>query len=163
MKNRTFFILISFIAILLLTACTSSPTQSVVSAPTPILNSVLEQSTADSASTQSSTTDSASTQSNSVSTQSNSVSNQSSSTSISSTSTQDSTSINVHTLPGAVIHIKLTYCGQSFNDDTKYADSRGNYTLNWTPKTKCGGIATAEVTTSSNGQSSTNSTSFSVS
>jgi membrane-bound lytic murein transglycosylase len=163
MKNRTFFILISFIAILLLTACTSSPTQSVISAPTPTLNSVSEQSTNDSVSTQS---NSVSTQSNSVSTQSNSVSNQSSTqplfASISSTSTQNSTSINVHTLPGAAITIELTYCGQS-SKETKYADSTGEYTFNWTPDTKCGGMATARVTASSNGQYSTSSTSFSVS
>jgi hypothetical protein len=170
MKNRTFFILISFIAILLLTACTSSPTQSVISPPTPTLNAVSEQSTTDSessttasVSTQSS---SVSTQSNSVSTQSNSVSNQSSTqqlfVSISSTSTQNSTSINVHTLPGAAIALELTYCGQSSNE-TKYADSAGVYTLNWTPDTKCGGMATVRVTASSNGQYSTSSTSFSVS
>jgi hypothetical protein len=159
MKNRTFLILISFIAILLLTACTSSPTQSVISAPTPTPNSVSEQSTTDSVSTQSSTTDS-------VSSQSNSVSNQSSTqqlfVSISSTSTQNSTSINVHTLPGAAITIELTYCGQS-SKETKYADSAGEYVLNWTPDAKCGGMATAMVTASSNGQSSTSSTSFSVS
>ena len=163
MKNRTFFILISFIAILLLTACTSSPTQSVISPPTPTLNAVSEQSTTDS---ESSTTASVSTQSNSVSTQSNSVSNQSSTqqlfVSISSTSTQNSTSINVHTLPGAAIALELTYCGQSSNE-TKYADSAGVYTLNWTPDTKCGGMATVRVTASSNGQYSTSSTSFSVS
>jgi Cu/Zn superoxide dismutase len=169
MKKNTFFLLISFLAIFLLTACTSSPTQSVISAPTPTSNSVSVQSTADSASNQSSTTSSVSSQSNSVSTQSSTTDSgsvQSGSqqlfVSISNTSTQNSTSIHVHTLPSAAITIELSYCGQS-STQTKYADSLGEYTLNWTPNAICGGMATATVTASSNGQSSTSSTSFSVS
>lgn len=170
MKKSTFFILISFLAILLLTACTSSPGQSVILAPTPTSNAVSEQSTSNAVSSQSSTSSSvSSTQSNSVSTQSStsdSGSSQSSTqqlfVSISSTSSQNSTSINVHTLPGAAITIELSYCGQD-SKQTKYADAAGAYTLNWTPDTKCGGMATATVMASSNGQSSTSSTSFSVS
>ena len=145
MKNRAFFILISLIAILVLAACgNSSPAQPATSTPTtkPTPNPASGQPTPGSAPTQSST--------------------QQLSVSISSTATQDSSSINVHTLPGAAITIELAYCGHS-SQETKYADSTGNYILNWKPDTKCGGMATATVTASSNGQSATSSTSFSVS
>jgi len=138
MKNRAFFILMSVIAILVLAACGSSPpAQSGISTPM-----TKPTPTSESASTQSST--------------------QQVFVSISSTSTQDSSSIKVHTLPGAEITIELTYCGHS-TKETKHADSAGDYTLNWRPDTKCGGMASATVTASSNGQSATSSTSFSVS
>jgi glucose/arabinose dehydrogenase len=144
MKNRAFFILMSIIAILILAACGSSPAQPAISTPTakPTPNPASRQTTPGSVSTPSST--------------------QQLFVSISSTATQDSSSINVHTLPGAAITIELTYCGHS-SKETKYADSAGDYTLNWKPDTKCGGMATATVTASSNGQSATSSTSFSVS
>jgi len=145
MKNRAFFIFISIIAILVLAACgNSSPAQTGIptSTPKPTPKPASEQSTSESASSQSST--------------------EQLSISISSTSTQDSSSINVHTLPGAAITIDLTYCGHT-SQETKYADSAGDYILNWRPDTKCGGMATAKITASSNGQSATSSTSFSVS
>ena len=82
--------------------------------------------------------------------------------SVSSTTINNSASIKVRTLPGATITIDLNYCGQSTRK-IEYADSTGNYALNWTPDKKCGGMATATVTASSDGQSATSTTSFSVS
>ncbi len=146
MKTRVFLILISIMAILALAACgNSSPTQTEVSTPTskPTPGSASGESASGSTSSQSST--------------------QSLSLSVSSTATDGSASINVRTLPGATITIDLNYCGQS-TQKTEHADSTGNYTLNWTPDKKCGGMATAKVTASSaDGQSATSSTSFSVS
>ena len=158
MKNIPLFILMSIIAILMLSACTLSPSQPRIAAPTaqptpaaqltpttqlvPPLASVPGQSPTDLTPNQSSS--------------------QQLFVSISSVSTQGSTSIKVHTLPGAQIKIELSYCDQHTNE-TKYADSAGDYTLNWTPQGSCGGTATARVTASSNGQSATSVTSFSVS
>ncbi len=146
MKTRVFLILISVMAMLALAACgNSSPTQTGVSTPTPkpAPSPASGESTSESTSNQSST--------------------QSLSLSVSSTTTDGSASINVRTLPGAAITIDLNYCGQS-TKKTEHADSAGNYTLNWTPDKKCGGMATATVTASSaDGQSATSSTSFSVS
>jgi hypothetical protein len=147
MKNKAFFILMSVIAVLALAACgNSSPTQTGTSTPT-----TKPTSTPGSTSGQSSS-ESASSQSSS----------QQLSISVSSTSTQNSSTIKVQTLPGAAITIDLNYCGQS-TKKTEHADSAGNYTLNWTPDKKCGGMATATVTASSGGQSATSTTSFSVS
>ncbi len=146
MKTRVFLILMSVIAILALAACgSSSPTQTAVSTPTPNPTS----SPTSGASTSGSTSSQSSTQQLSLS--------------VSSTATDNSASINVHTLPGAAITIELNYCGQS-TKKTEHADSAGNYTLNWTPDNKCGGMATAKVTaSSSDGQTATSTTSFSVS
>lgn len=141
MKDRAFFICMSITAILVLAACgNSSPAQPGVSTttPKPTVRSTSEESSSIHSSTQQL------------------------SLSVSSTATNNSASINVHTLPGAVITIDLNYCGQS-TKKTEHADSAGNYTLNWTPDKKCGGMATATITASSDGQSSTSSTSFSVS
>jgi len=146
MKNKACFILMSVIAVLVLAACgdsspttgTSTPTTKPASTP----GSTSGQSTSESTSDQSSS--------------------QQLSISVSSTSTQNSSIIKVQTLPGAEITIDLNYCGQS-TKKTEHADSAGNYTLNWTPDKKCGGMATATVTASSGGQSATSTTSFSVS
>lgn len=149
MHNKAFLIPISILAILVLAACSPSSTQPATSTPTAksipspaSRQPTPEQPTPESASTQSST--------------------EQLFVSISSTTTQNSSSISVHTLPGAAITIDLAYCGHT-SQQTHYADSAGEYTLNWTPDTKCGGTATATVTASSNGQTSTSSTSFSVS
>jgi outer membrane biogenesis lipoprotein LolB len=140
MKNRIFLILMSIIATLLLAACgNSSPTQTGVSTPTS--RPATGESTSESSSQSSS---------------------QQLSLSVSSSATDNSATINVQTLPGAAITIDLNYCGQD-TKKTEHADSTGNYTLNWTPDKKCGGMATATVTASADGQSSTSSTRFSVS
>jgi hypothetical protein len=47
--------------------------------------------------------------------------------------------------------------------DSEYANSGGNYTWTWVPSTNCKRTATAYVTASLNGQSTSNSTSFNVS
>lgn len=141
MKNRFFLIFMSIIAILLLAACgNSSPVQTGVSTPTPKPTS--GESTSESSSSQSSS--------------------QQLSLSVSNYATNNSATIKVQTLPGAEITIDLNYCGQS-TKKTEHADSSGNYTLNWTPDKKCGGMATATVKASADGQSATSSTSFSVS
>jgi hypothetical protein len=141
MKKKAFFIGMSMIAILLLAACGNSspaPTVASTTTPRPMPRSISEEST----SIQSST--------------------RQLSLSISSSTNDNSASINVHTLPGATITVDLNYCGQS-TKKTEHADSAGNYTLNWTPDKKCGGMATATVTAASDGQLSTSSTSFSLS
>ncbi len=146
MKNRALLILMSIIAILVLAACgNSSPAQTGTSTttPKPTPSPTSGESTSVSTSSQSST--------------------QQISLSVSSAVTNNSASIHVHTLPGATITLDLSYCGQN-TKKTEHADSAGNYTLNWTPDQKCGGMATAKVTASSDdGQSTTSSTSFSVS
>jgi hypothetical protein len=145
MKNRFFLIFMSIITILLLAACSnSSPAQTGVSTPTPQPTSGESMSESSSQSTSSQS------------------SSQQLSLSVSNSVTNNSATINVHTLPGAAITIDLNYCGQD-TKKTEHADSAGNYTLHWTPDKKCGGMATATVTASSDGQSSTSSTSFSVS
>jgi hypothetical protein len=144
MHNKAFFIAISILAMLVLAACDSAPSQPAILTPTAtsIPSPASQQPTPTLASNQSST--------------------QQLFVSISSTTTQNSSSISVHTLPGAAITIDLAYCGHT-SKQTYYADSAGDYTLNWAPDTKCGGTATATVTASANGQTSTSSTSFSVS
>ena len=170
MKNIPLFILMSIIAILMLSACTLSPSQPRIAAPTaqPTLADQLTPTAQPALADQLTPTAQLVPPLTSVPGQSPTdlMPNQSSSqqlfVSISSVSTQGSTSIKVHTLPGAQIKIELTYCDQHVNE-TKYADSAGDYTLNWTPQGNCGGTATARVTASSSGQSATNVTSFSVS
>ena len=157
MKNRTFLILMSMMAIFVLAACEKSTSvQTGGSTPTS------KPTTQESASSQSTSSQSSSSQSTSSQSSWSQSSTQQMSLSVSSTTVNNSATINVHTLPGATITIDLNYCGQN-TKKVEYADSTGNYTLNWTPDNKCGGMATAKVTASANGQSATNYTSFSVS
>jgi hypothetical protein len=152
MKSRLLIMIISIMAILMLSACTSSSTQPKVATPTaqptseaqptPTPDSIFGQAMTDLTQDQ--------------------QSSQQVFVSISSVSNQGSASIKVHTLPGAAIALQLTYCGQQVNK-TEHADSSGDYVLNWTPDGNCGGMATAKVTASSGGQSATSMTSFSVS
>jgi hypothetical protein len=77
-------------------------------------------------------------------------------------------SVSVHTLPGAALTISVQYCTGSYAttsklQGTRYADSSGDYTWMWEPETKCKGAATAYVNASLNGQSASNSTTFTVS
>lgn len=80
----------------------------------------------------------------------------------------------VHTLPGASLTIKVTYCTGSADQSTSLkgtftADKTGRYGWSWTPKAICQGNppgaigfwkGTAEVTTTLGGQHLTSSVSF---
>lgn len=74
----------------------------------------------------------------------------------------------VHTLPGAALTISVKYCSGHYADSselkgTQYADASGDNIWTWKPATTCHGLAWAYVTASLNGQSASNSTSFTVS
>jgi outer membrane biogenesis lipoprotein LolB len=151
MKNIGLVIIISIMAILMLPACASSFTQPKVATPTVQPTPIVQPTP---------TSDSVFGQFQTDLTQ-DQQSSQQLSVSISSVTNQGTASIKVHTLPGAAIAIQLTYCGQQVNK-TEHADSAGDYVLNWTPSGNCGEMATAKVTASAGGQSSTSMTSFSV-
>jgi len=82
----------------------------------------------------------------------------------------------VHTLPGASLTIKVTYCTGSVDQSTALkgtftADKTGHYGWIWTPKATCQGNppgatgfwkGTADVTTTLGGQNLTSSVSFMV-
>lgn len=76
-------------------------------------------------------------------------------------------SVSIHTLPGAIVSIDVTYCtgyeatSRSLQG-TEQADGNGDYSWSWTPETKCRGAATAVVTASLNGQTASNADSFNV-
>lgn len=76
-------------------------------------------------------------------------------------------SVSIHTLPGAIVSIDVTYCtgyeavSRSLQG-TEQADGNGDYSWSWTPETKCRGAATAVVTASLNGQTTSNADSFNV-
>lgn len=76
--------------------------------------------------------------------------------------------ISVHTLPGATLSINVIYCsGKEAKSaplqGTVQADASGDYIWSWQPDTDCQGMATATVTASLNGETATNSTTFTVS
>lgn len=72
----------------------------------------------------------------------------------------------VQTVPGAALTINVVYCSGNNQDSssglkgTVHADSNGNYTWHWIPKTLCEGPAKASVTANSNGQKMTISDNF---
>lgn len=73
----------------------------------------------------------------------------------------------VHTEQGAALTITVTYCsGYDATSDslqgTVYANSVGNYEWTWEPETKCRGAATATVNATWNGQSVSNTDTFTV-
>ena len=73
----------------------------------------------------------------------------------------------VHTQAKAALTIRVKYCSGAYATSsslkgTQNADSRGNHTWNWTPQTKCKGIATAFVTDMLNGDTLNTSKNFSV-
>lgn len=80
----------------------------------------------------------------------------------------DATSyVAVHTLPRAALTISVKYCsGRYATSDslkgTQYADAAGDSIWTWDPDTTCHGMATAYVTASLNGQTASNSVSFTV-
>lgn len=68
-----------------------------------------------------------------------------------------SASVCAHTLPKAVLTIKVKYCSGKYATSKslqgkKVADSKGNYTWVWKPETKCRGNATAYVMAALNGK-----------
>jgi hypothetical protein len=71
----------------------------------------------------------------------------------------------VHTLPRTALAISVRYCDGSTAKGLRgvaTADASGNYTWNWPVRTSCAGQATATVTASLNGQSITQSDSFTI-
>ena len=70
----------------------------------------------------------------------------------------------VHTLPGASLNLTVRYCDGSTAKGLHgaTADASGNYTWTWLVRTTCAGQATATVKASWNGQSLTQSDTFTI-
>jgi hypothetical protein len=70
--------------------------------------------------------------------------------------------VGIHTLPGAVLTISITYCsGQRATSPSlrgvSHANSKGDYVWTWKPKVSCIGLATATVKASIHGQAASQS------
>lgn len=73
----------------------------------------------------------------------------------------------VHTRPNAILTLRVEYCDGSIVEGrslqgTSHADGNGDYTWRWSVTTSCAGTATATVTAKSTGQTSTQSTTFTI-